>query len=125
MLVPVRGSRQIWYNRPDLSKSLRILLIAVITAGLLVLFLRNSDPKEVLDVLGRIHPLWFAAALLTNFSALIFRTLRWRTVLSASSGKTVPPYDTFLATAIGFMSSAVLPIRAGDLVRLGQSPQRR
>ncbi|HVR44439.1 MAG TPA: lysylphosphatidylglycerol synthase transmembrane domain-containing protein [Thermoanaerobaculia bacterium] len=100
-----------------MSKLLRILLIAAVTLLLLALFLRNSDPKEVLGVLGSIRPGWFVAALLTNFSALLFRTARWRTVLGASSGMRPPLYDTFLSTAIGFMSSAILPIRAGDVVR--------
>jgi glycosyltransferase 2 family protein len=101
---------------PGLSKALRIALIAAATILLLALFLRNSDRGEVMAALRSVHPAWFAAALLVNFTALTLRAFRWRTILGAAA--TTPPiYDTFLSTAIGFMSSAVLPIRAGDVIR--------
>ncbi len=100
-----------------MRKLFRILLIAAVTLLLLALFLRNSDMSAVLAVIRSTRVPWVAAALLTNFCALLFRTARWRAILTASAGRPTPLYDTFLATAIGFMSSAVLPIRAGDLVR--------
>lgn len=53
--------------------------------------------------------------LAANFTALLCRAERWRTILNPSDRP--PFYSTFLATALGFMSSAVLPIRAGDVVR--------
>lgn len=100
-----------------MRKVFRILLVAAVTLLLLALFLRNSDLGEVLEVMRRTKLGWVAAALLTNFAALLFRTARWRAILTASAGKPTPLYDTFLSTAIGFFSSAVLPIRAGDVVR--------
>lgn len=100
-----------------LKKALRIVLIAAVTVLLLVLFFRNSEPRQVWRVLSSMSIPWFVAALLTNFSALLFRTARWKTILRAATPVDPPLYDTFLSTAIGFMSSAVLPIRAGDVVR--------
>lgn len=108
---------RIWYNRAGLRKLLRVLLIAAVTVLLLALFLRNSDPAAVLEVIRSTRIPWLLAALLTNFCALLFRTARWRAILTASTGQPPPLYDTFLSTAIGFFSSAVLPIRAGDVVR--------
>lgn len=107
----------VWYNRRGLSKLLRVLLIAAVTLLLLSLFLRNSDPRAVLGVLGSMRVPWFLAALLTNLTALLLRAVRWRTVVTAATGKRPLFYDTFLSTAIGFMSSAILPVRAGDVVR--------
>ena len=100
-----------------MKKVLRIVLIAAVTVLLLVLFLRNSDPRQVWRVMSSMSLPWFVAALLTNFSALLFRTARWKTILRAATPADPPLYETFLATAIGFMSSAVLPIRAGDVIR--------
>jgi len=82
---------------------------------LLYFFLRNSDPAEVLDQLRTLDPVWLIIALLTNFSALMCRAARWRIILRPAD----PPkfYPTFFATAVGFMSSALLPIRAGDVIR--------
>jgi len=58
---------------------------------------------------------WLSAGFLVNFAALIFRTIRWRTLIGGAE----PPrlYATFFATATGYMLSTVLPIRAGDVVR--------
>lgn len=100
-----------------MRKLLRVLLVAAVTLLLLALFLRNSDLNEVLEVMRQAKLSWVAAALVTNFSALLFRTARWRAILTASAGRPTPLYDTFLSTAIGFFSSAVLPIRAGDVIR--------
>ncbi|HSN68046.1 MAG TPA: lysylphosphatidylglycerol synthase transmembrane domain-containing protein, partial [Thermoanaerobaculia bacterium] len=100
-----------------MRKLLRVLLIAAVTVLLLALFLRNSDPEAVLQVIRSTSVPWLLAALVTNFGALLFRTARWRAILTASTGAAPPLYDTFLSTAIGFFSSAVLPIRAGDVVR--------
>ncbi len=99
-----------------MRKSLRVALIALITILLLALFLRNSDPGEILRALADVSLPWFVLALMTNFTALLLRTARWRTILTAT-GRRPPLYDTFLSTAIGFMSSAILPVRAGDLIR--------
>ena len=59
--------------------------------------------------------LWLAAAFLTNWLALVFRTVRWRVLL----GGPKPPgfYPTFFANTTGYMLSTVLPIRAGDVAR--------
>lgn len=58
---------------------------------------------------------WIAAGFGLNFCALLFRALRWRTLIG---GEEPPPfYPTFFATVTGYMLSTVLPIRAGDVVR--------
>ncbi len=82
---------------------------------LLYLFFRNSDPREIVQTLRSVNIFWLTIALLTNFGALVCRSLRWRIILDREN----PPalYPTFLATTIGFMSSAILPVRAGDVVR--------
>lgn len=98
-----------------MKRILRILLVIALTILLLALFFRKSDPREVLQVLKRINPLWVMVGMLANFFALICRTERWRNVLNPNHRP--PFYQTFFATALGFMTSAVLPMRAGDVVR--------
>src|SRR5438105_5002219 len=114
MRVNVHGPCS-WYNSAHLSRILRITLIVVLTAVFLALFLWNSNLRDVWRILLTTNPMWFAIGLMVNGSALIFRTIRWRILLSASD----PPafYPTFLANAVGYMLSTVLPIRAGDVAR--------
>jgi glycosyltransferase 2 family protein len=111
------GSRRYvpWYNSPHVTRILRITLIVVLTVVFLALFLWNSNLRDVWRILLTTNPAWFAIGLIINGSVLIFRTVRWRILLNASD----PPafYPTFLANAIGYMLSTVLPIRAGDVAR--------
>ena len=103
------------YNYPTLPRSLKIALIALATIALLYLFLRNSDLSDVWHIMRRTNPWWFAIGLLVNFSALIWRTVRWRTLLDPDSPP--PFYATFFATTVGYMLSTVLPVRASDVAR--------
>lgn len=61
------------------------------------------------------HPGWFLLGFGANFLALCCRAARWRVILNPVDPP--PFYPTFFATALGFMSSALLPVRAGDVIR--------
>lgn len=95
--------------------TIRIIVIGLLTVGLLALFLRNSDLLEVGRLIGRIDVRWLLPGFAANLTALCCRSLRWRIILRPSDPP--PIYPTFFSTAIGFMSSALLPVRAGDLIR--------
>lgn len=98
-----------------MKRPLQIIAVTALTVFFLALFLWNSDLRDVWRIIKSTNPWWFAAGLLINFSALIFRTLRWRVLLS---GDHPPPfYSTFFANTTGYMLSTVLPIRAGDVAR--------
>ena len=106
---------RVWYNPQVLKRKIRIVVIAVLTLVLLGLFLRNSNPDRVAHLLRSVQPMWLLPGFAANLLALLCRALRWRTILRPDD----PPrfYPTFFSTAIGFMSSAILPIRAGDVIR--------
>ena len=110
-----RGIGMIVIQTPALKNTIRLVVLLVATIALLYFFLRNSDPAEVMEQLRSLDPFWLAVALLTNFTALLSRAARWRIILRPSDPP--PFYPTFFATAVGFLSSAVLPIRAGDVIR--------
>lgn len=100
---------------PSRKNTIRIVVISVLTVGLLALFLRNSDLAEVGLLIRRINVYWLIPGFLANFTALLCRSLRWRIIINPDAPPAI--YPTFFATAIGFMSSAILPVRAGDLIR--------
>jgi glycosyltransferase 2 family protein len=104
-----------WYNSPGVSRILRILLVVALTVFFVALFLWNSNLRQVWRILLQTNAGWFVFALFINAGALVFRTIRWRILLH----ETHPPgfYPTFVANAIGYMLSTVLPIRAGDVAR--------
>jgi uncharacterized protein (TIRG00374 family) len=105
----------VWYNAAALKRILQIAAVIVLAIVLLVLFLRNSDPGDVMAVIASTNPAWLALGFAANFCALLCRTQRWRTILDPAN----PPrfYDTFFSNSVGYMLSTVLPIRAGDIAR--------
>lgn len=98
-----------------LKRPLQVLLIVALTIALLALFLRNSHPAQVWALIASANPLWLFAGLGVNFLALLSRALRWRLVLDPDQPP--PLYPTFFSTSVGFMCSALLPVRVGDVVR--------
>lgn len=98
-----------------MRRALQIGSITLLTILLLAIFLWNSNLADVWRILKSTSILWFAAGLLTNFTALIFRTFRWRVLLDRDHPP--PFYPTFFANTTGYMLSTVLPIRAGDVAR--------
>jgi hypothetical protein len=98
-----------------LKRTVRLAAVILAMVVLLALFLRNSNPGEVMRLIASVDPFWIGVALAANFAALFLRAERWRTLLQPGD----PPdyYPTYFAVTVGFMSSAVLPVRAGDVVR--------
>jgi glycosyltransferase 2 family protein len=98
-----------------LKRILHLTVVVVLTIVFIWFFLHNSNLEDVWSIMRTTSPLWLAIALLVNFSALLFRTWRWRLLIDGHD----PPgfYPTFFANTVGYMVSTVLPIRAGDVVR--------
>jgi len=102
-------------QRDTLKRFLQITAIVALTIFFLFLFLRNANFSDVWRILKSTNVFWLVVGLLTNFAALLFRTVRWRTILDHDHPP--PFYPTFFANAIGYMVSTILPIRAADVAR--------
>jgi len=98
-----------------LKRILQIAVIVALTVFFLVLFLRNANLTEVWAMLKTTSPGWLALALMVNFSALLFRTIRWRIILDYDNPP--PFYATFFANTVGYMLSTILPVRVADAAR--------
>lgn len=120
--VCVDGQHGLWSLQPHrdttarrLKRILQIAAIVALTIFFLVLFLRNANLSEVWAMLKTTSPGWLALALLVNFSALLFRTIRWRIILDHENPP--PFYATFFANTVGYMLSTILPVRVADAAR--------
>ncbi|HXI14658.1 MAG TPA: lysylphosphatidylglycerol synthase transmembrane domain-containing protein [Thermoanaerobaculia bacterium] len=98
-----------------MKRKLQLAGVLALTLFFLWLFLRNSDFSLVSEIMGKASVPWLIAAVLANVGALLFRSLRWRTILDPDNPP--PFYPAFFATVIGFMLSNLLPVRASDVVR--------
>ncbi len=93
----------------------RTVLILLLTIGLLAYFLRDANMREVWAETRRADPILIALALGATFATYVLRALRWQYLL-APIGPT--RFTTaFRTTVIGFAASAVLPARAGEVIR--------
>ena len=98
-----------------MKRILQIALIVALTVFFLWLFLKNANLADVGRLLRGTRIEWVLIGFVVNAMALLFRTIRWRTIL----GPDDPPpfYATFFANTVGFMLSSILPIRAADVAR--------
>jgi glycosyltransferase 2 family protein len=98
-----------------LKRILQIVAIAALTIFFLWLFLRNADLREVGRILATTSVGWVFAGFAANATALLLRTVRWRTILDPDDPP--PFYATYFANTVGYMLSTILPIRAADVAR--------
>jgi len=94
---------------------LRTFVVLAIALALVALFLYNVNLWGVLAAIARARPEWLALSLLTTFANLAIRSLRWKFLLEPLGPTTFA--SAFRATAVGFAASAVLPARAGEVIR--------
>ena len=93
----------------------RTVLILLLTFGLLAYFLRNADMREVWAETRGADPWALALALAATGATYVLRALRWQYLL-APIGPT--HFSTaFRTTIIGFAANALLPARAGEVIR--------
>jgi hypothetical protein len=93
----------------------RTTFVLLLTAGLLAFFLRNADLSGVWAEVRRADPALLLMALLLTAVTYVLRTWRWQYLLRPL-GQTHFGV-AFRATVIGFAASAVLPARAGEIIR--------
>ena len=93
----------------------RTIVVLAVAFALIALFLYNVNLWGVLAAIGRARPEWLALSLSTMFVNLAIRSLRWKFLLEPLGRTTFA--SAFRATAVGFAASAVLPARAGEVIR--------
>jgi glycosyltransferase 2 family protein len=94
---------------------LRAIVVLALAAGLVALFLRNVDLRAVGVNIAHARPAWLALSLGMMVMNLAVRALRWQYLLEPLGGASF--LNAFRATAVGFAASAVLPARAGEIIR--------
>ena len=98
-----------------MRKPLRTVVILVLSVGLLALFLRGANLSVVWTEMKQANSWLIALSAAVTVATMVLRALRWQYLL-APIGYTrfVPAFRT---TVIGFAASAVLPARAGEVIR--------
>jgi glycosyltransferase 2 family protein len=101
-------------------KALRVLVGIGISVALFVFVLRSVDLAEVGRLLGRTRWGWVALGVAVGPLGLWARAVRWRYLFPRGS----KPPGLVAANMIGYMANNVLPLRAGELVRVYVAARR-
>lgn len=96
-------------------RTVRTVVIAVLALGLMALFLRDADFARVWSAIRAAHPGLLALSVGLTLGFYVIRAERWQYML-APLGPTRFSV-AFRTTVIGFAASAVLPARAGEVLR--------
>lgn len=98
-----------------MRRHLRTIVVLLVAAGLLALFLRNTDFRVVQAEIARARLDLLLLALVVTGMTYVFRAVRWLYLL-APIGR-VRLSVALKTTIIGFAATALLPARAGELLR--------
>jgi len=102
---------------PDRRRWLRLLLGIALSAGMLLLALRQASLSEIGDALAEIDLRWLPAMLALKFGTLVIKDIRWRVELGAMAPG--PYRRTFRAIGLGYFGNIVLPFKLGEVLRVG------
>jgi uncharacterized protein (TIRG00374 family) len=88
-----------------------------ISAAFLYWALHSIQFADVLAELKRAHLVPIVLTVIIATSTFVLRIFRWRILLRANDGSSLPASSLWHAIAIGFMANNVLPFRAGEVLR--------
>jgi glycosyltransferase 2 family protein len=99
----------------SMRKPLRTAVILVLSVGLLALFLRGANLGVVWTEMRNADSWLMAFSAVVTVATMVLRALRWQYLLAPIGYARFSP--AFRTTIIGFAASAVLPARAGEVIR--------
>src|SRR5262245_2402395 len=91
------------------------ILIALLTVGLVVIFLRSIDLREAWRATLGARPGWILAAVAVTLQTYVLRAWRWQSLLGPIGGAHFR--TAFRTTVIGFAATFLLPARVGEVLR--------
>lgn len=93
----------------------RTLVVIAVAAALVGVVFYNVDVRGVVDSILHASPAWLFLSFVTMPLNLALRAWRWQYLLEPIGRPSFG--NAFRATAVGFAASAVLPARAGEVIR--------
>jgi hypothetical protein len=98
-----------------LRNVIRTVIVIALAVGLLAIFLRNADLGRVWQSVKGARADFLLLAVVLTCATFVIRAERWQYLLSPLGPTRF--WTVFRATVIGFAASAVLPARAGEVIR--------
>jgi hypothetical protein len=109
-------------NYALVKKYTHLLIIAVLSALLILALLRLGNIELSWETLRQVNSGWLLAAFITFYASIIARGLRWQHILQTISWPVGFVYSQALLIT-GLFISSILPGRAGDIGRIAMLKQ--
>ena len=98
-----------------MNRTARNVIIIILSVGLLAVFLRGANLSVVWAEVKGADSMLIGLSAVTTMITMALRALRWQYLLAPIGHAGFAP--AFRTTTIGFAASAVLPARAGEVIR--------
>lgn len=98
-----------------MTKSIRTIVLVLLSVGLLALFLRGAHLDVVWAEIKQANSWLIAVSCVLTVLTMVCRAIRWQYLLAPIGHARFRP--AFRTTTIGFAASGVLPARAGEVIR--------
>ena len=98
-----------------LRNIIRTVIVIGLAVGLIAVFLRNADLDRVWSAVAAARADFLVLSLALMALTFVIRAERWQYLLGPLGPTTFR--NVFRTTVIGFAASAVLPARAGEVIR--------
>ncbi|HKY20712.1 MAG TPA: lysylphosphatidylglycerol synthase transmembrane domain-containing protein [Vicinamibacterales bacterium] len=98
-----------------MKKTFRTVVIVVLSVGLLALFLRGANLSVVWTEMKEADSWLIGLSAAITIATMVLRAIRWQYLLAPIGHARFSA--AFRTTTIGFAASAVLPARAGEVIR--------
>lgn len=99
---------------PSIGRLVKIVLGIAVSAAFIVYLFWNIDPRDVLARLSTTNWTFLTISLVLNLVSVWIRSWRWYYLFPPGSR----PQRLFSAVMIGYMANNILPLRAGEVVRV-------
>jgi uncharacterized protein (TIRG00374 family) len=102
-------------SRPPARSHWQTPVVALLTLGLLWLFFRHLDYREIGHAIAVAHPVLIGAAILVTLQTYVVRAWRWQALLVPLGHARFR--TAFRTTVIGFTATFLLPGRVGEVLK--------
>ena len=96
----------------------RVAIGVLVSLAAVALLVRSIDVGAAGATLAAVDIRWLLLPLAVVLAQFGIRTLRWRGLVAATSGRVVPPRSIAAAMAVGYLGNAILPARLGEVARI-------
>src|SRR5262245_13701778 len=101
----------------SMARTLRLPLLAALTAGGVALFVVQAHPSRLASSLGSLPLSAVLGAVGATMAGVMLGAVRWRRLLAAG-GSDAPAPRLFAALTLGSAVNNLVPARGGDVVRV-------